>query len=232
MASRSPKPWLPLRVFFPGKYGMKKPKWLTRIEFVDKEYLGYWEYQGWSKSRAAVQSVTDDPHDGANISGANFVLTGWAIANENGMTKVEVSTDGGRTWSPRSIFSNPSPSSGSFWKYVWANPAEGKQPSRSAPPTATASCKLRAPRRMARRRHRLPFHNRLRLLGAAFCCHPERAKITGPPGRRSSVVIPSAAQWGPGIPGKGSPGDQSSLLPQFCSPHVPLCSGVAMIPAF
>ena len=22
---------------------MKLPKWLTRIEFVDKNYLGYWE---------------------------------------------------------------------------------------------------------------------------------------------------------------------------------------------
>ncbi len=40
----------PLRIFMPGKYGMKMPKWLTRIEFVDKEYLGYWEWQGWSNS--------------------------------------------------------------------------------------------------------------------------------------------------------------------------------------
>ena len=40
----------PLRIFIPGKYGMKMPKWLTRIEFVDKEYLGYWEWQGWSNT--------------------------------------------------------------------------------------------------------------------------------------------------------------------------------------
>jgi DMSO/TMAO reductase YedYZ molybdopterin-dependent catalytic subunit len=30
----------PLRIILPGKYGMKMPKWLTRIEFVDKEHLG------------------------------------------------------------------------------------------------------------------------------------------------------------------------------------------------
>ncbi|HEX4802049.1 MAG TPA: hypothetical protein VFV14_00960, partial [Myxococcaceae bacterium] len=32
------------------RYGMKMPKWLTRIEFVNKEYLGYWEWQGWSNT--------------------------------------------------------------------------------------------------------------------------------------------------------------------------------------
>lgn len=117
----------PLRVFFPGKYGMKQPKWLTRIEFVDKEYLGYWEYQGWSQNcERQIQSVTDDPRDGAHISGASFVLTGYALANENGISKVEVSTDDAHTWQPASIFSNPSPYVWSFWKYVWANPAKGK----------------------------------------------------------------------------------------------------------
>ena len=38
----------PLRVFFPGKYGMKQPKWLTGIEFLAEHQLGYWERQGWS----------------------------------------------------------------------------------------------------------------------------------------------------------------------------------------
>jgi len=32
----------PLRVLMPGIYGMKTPKWLTRIELVDKSHLGYW----------------------------------------------------------------------------------------------------------------------------------------------------------------------------------------------
>ena len=40
----------PLRIFIPGKYGMKQPKWLTDIEFVDHEFIGYWEGRGWSNS--------------------------------------------------------------------------------------------------------------------------------------------------------------------------------------
>jgi len=118
----------PLRIFIPGKYGMKMPKWLTRIEFVDREFLGYWEWQGWSNSsERQLQSVIDDPFDNAQISGTNFVITGWAIANEAGVRRVEISTDGGDSWSDTDLFSNPDPLRvWAFWKYVWANPAKGK----------------------------------------------------------------------------------------------------------
>jgi DMSO/TMAO reductase YedYZ molybdopterin-dependent catalytic subunit len=123
----------PLRVLMPGIYGMKTPKWLTRIELVDKHHLGYWEWMGWSDTgERQLQSVIDDPHDsgssdGAIIAGKSFVITGWAITNEVGVAKVEISTDGGATWNPCQIFSNPNPSQvWAFWRYVWANPTPGK----------------------------------------------------------------------------------------------------------
>lgn len=117
----------PLRIFIPGKYGMKQPKWLTRIEFVNQAYLGYWEEQGWSdKAERRIQSVIDDPADGGKIRGANFVLTGYAITDLAGIKAVELSFDDGRSWQPASIFSNPSPQVWTFWKYVWVNPANGK----------------------------------------------------------------------------------------------------------
>jgi DMSO/TMAO reductase YedYZ molybdopterin-dependent catalytic subunit len=91
----------PLRILLPGKYGMKMPKWLTRIEFVDKEHLGYWEWMGWSNTgERQLQSVIDDPRQGAQIAGQSFVITGWAITNDTGVAKVELSTDGGDTWNP------------------------------------------------------------------------------------------------------------------------------------
>lgn len=117
----------PLRVILPGKYGMKMPKWLSRIEFVDHEYLGYWEWQGWSNSaERQLQAAIDDPRDRARIAGGNFIITGWAVANEAGVSKVEISTDGGDTWNVAPIFSNPMPSQiWAFWKYAWINPAKG-----------------------------------------------------------------------------------------------------------
>ena len=36
------------RFLTPGRYGMKNPKWPTRMEFVDTPYVGYWEQFGWS----------------------------------------------------------------------------------------------------------------------------------------------------------------------------------------
>jgi Oxidoreductase molybdopterin binding domain/Mo-co oxidoreductase dimerisation domain len=118
----------PLRVLIPGKYGMKMPKWLTRIEMVDHEYLGYWELRGWSNSaERQLQSVIDYPYNHAQVSGTNYVITGWAIANEAGVRKVEISTDGGKSWHDANLFSNPIPSQvWAFWKYVWVNPPKGK----------------------------------------------------------------------------------------------------------
>ncbi len=37
----------PLRLVMPRMYGYKGPKWLTRIEFRDRQDVGYWEYRGW-----------------------------------------------------------------------------------------------------------------------------------------------------------------------------------------
>jgi hypothetical protein len=118
----------PLRVMMPGTYGQKMPKWLTRIELVDKEHLGYWEWMGWSNTgERQLQSVIDTPHDGAPIAGDSFIISGWAISNEVGVAKVEVSTDDGRTWNQCQIFSNPIPTQvWAFWRYVWTNPSKGK----------------------------------------------------------------------------------------------------------
>ena len=116
----------PVRVFIPGKFGQKQPKWITRIEFVNHAYLGYWENEGWSDEceRWAHARFTD-LEDGAKISGKNFVITGYAVGNLDGIRAVEISFDDGNTWQPANLFSNPSPLTWSFWKYVWVNPARG-----------------------------------------------------------------------------------------------------------
>jgi DMSO/TMAO reductase YedYZ molybdopterin-dependent catalytic subunit len=116
----------PMRIFIPGKFGMKQPKWVTRVELVNKAYLGYWETQGWSDSseRLAHARFTD-MKSGAKISGKNFELTGYAVGNLDGIKAVEISFDDGRTWQLTSLFSNPSPIVWTFWKYVWVSPKPG-----------------------------------------------------------------------------------------------------------
>ena len=58
----------PLRLINPGHYGQKMPKWITRIELIDEEYLGYWESKPenkpfkWSdEAVATVNSRIDAP---------------------------------------------------------------------------------------------------------------------------------------------------------------------------
>ncbi len=117
----------PVRVFIPGKFGMKQPKWVTRIELVKKPYTGYWEGQGWSDTceRWAHARFTD-LKDGAKISARNFEFAGYAIGNLDGIRSVEISFDGGKTWTPTTIFSNPSALVWTFWRYVWKSPKPGK----------------------------------------------------------------------------------------------------------
>jgi DMSO/TMAO reductase YedYZ molybdopterin-dependent catalytic subunit len=117
----------PARVFIPGKFGMKQPKWATRFEFVNHAYLGYWETSGWSDTcERLAHARFSDLKDGAKISGKNFELTGYALGNLDGIKAVELSFDGGSTWQRASIFSNPSALTWVFWKYIWLDPKPGK----------------------------------------------------------------------------------------------------------
>ncbi|MDD4307326.1 MAG: molybdopterin-dependent oxidoreductase [Thermoplasmata archaeon] len=48
----------PVRLVAPEKYGYKWAKWITHIEVVDYDHLGFWESRGWDDD-ATVSSYTD-----------------------------------------------------------------------------------------------------------------------------------------------------------------------------
>src|SRR2546421_10744805 len=89
----------PVRVLWVGTYGMKNPKWLVGMEVVDRPYSGYWEQRGWSKP-AVVKTMArfDVPRSGSQVGGT-VTFAGVAFAGDRGISRVEGSTDGGRTWS-------------------------------------------------------------------------------------------------------------------------------------
>src|SRR4030042_6733807 len=39
----------PLRIYIPNRYGMKQPKWIVRMQAIDREGAGYWVDRGWSE---------------------------------------------------------------------------------------------------------------------------------------------------------------------------------------
>src|SRR5690606_36573230 len=89
----------PLRCLWPGRYGQKQPKWLTRIELVAEPTLGYWESQGWS-NEAIIRpnSQIRAPETFVTLPPEPIRVSGFAFANRTGVAKVEVSTDNGETW--------------------------------------------------------------------------------------------------------------------------------------
>jgi DMSO/TMAO reductase YedYZ molybdopterin-dependent catalytic subunit len=90
----------PARLLIPGRYGMKNVKWLERISATSGEYQGFWEQRGWS-DEALVYTMSridvPDPHDVLQ-AGRTTTIGGIAYAGGRGISKVEASTDGGRTW--------------------------------------------------------------------------------------------------------------------------------------
>lgn len=113
----------PLRIYIPNRYGMKQPKWITRIEAIDQHGAGYWVDRGWSEeARPHIISVIDTVATG-NIVDGNVPIGGIAWAGDRGIQKVEVQVDGGE-WN-EAILRTP-PLSGLTWvqwRYDW--PAEG-----------------------------------------------------------------------------------------------------------
>ncbi len=90
----------PLRLVVPGIYGMKNVKWITEIELTPGDYQGFWQQRGWSDdARVQIHSRIDVPRGGARIPvGRPLFVGGIAFAGDRGISRVELSTDGGTTW--------------------------------------------------------------------------------------------------------------------------------------
>ena len=115
-ASLTAEHGFPVRAIIPGLYGMMNPKWITEIELVDNVYEGYWQRKGWANNakynthsfivipgNAAVRkrfSGLQSSSDAAIQGSEGVSFGGMAFAGDRGILKVEVSTDGGKSWMP------------------------------------------------------------------------------------------------------------------------------------
>jgi len=114
----------PARLLSLGTYGFKNPKWLTGIEVVDKPYRGFWETRGWDKPGAVkTMSRFDIPRNKAAVT-APVTIGGIAFAGDSGISKVEVSTDGGASWQPAQLKTALSPYTWRLRIFRW-EPAPG-----------------------------------------------------------------------------------------------------------
>ncbi|MEE9202084.1 MAG: molybdopterin-dependent oxidoreductase, partial [Dehalococcoidia bacterium] len=116
----------PLRALVPGIYGMKNGKWLKRMEVVDYDFQGYWQERGWSDQAVIkTSSRIDLPAYGDSYPDEVAVIGGVAFAGDQGISQVEVSTNGGRTWLPAEVKKSLSPFTWVLWLREW-DPTPGR----------------------------------------------------------------------------------------------------------
>ena len=127
----------PLRAIIPGIYGMMNAKWIREIEVTDQVHEGLWQRRGWSNTAeynthawfatpgSALKERLGDLKQPTPIAGQKTVLAGVAFAGDRQVSKVEVSSDGGSTWSEATLKDPTSNHTWRLWAFEWTPPAPG-----------------------------------------------------------------------------------------------------------
>jgi sulfane dehydrogenase subunit SoxC len=138
-----PQHGYPVRLLVPDWYGMCSVKWLRRITAVGEPFEGFQlgAYQlrqdpdgpGERVTRKAVRAmmlppgITDFPARRRFVEAGRQELIGRAWSGWGHVSRVEVSTDGGGTWSDAAL--GPKPASSSSWRawsFAW-DPEPGER---------------------------------------------------------------------------------------------------------
>ena len=128
----------PARALVPGWIGAASCKWLTEINVLQAEFVGNFMSPAYRFPNQPVQpgdavkpedthplttlnvkSVIAGPADGASVKAGKVLVHGAAWAGEADITKVEISTDSGATWSPANLDHERSHYAWRLWSYDW-----------------------------------------------------------------------------------------------------------------
>src|SRR6266567_999807 len=115
----------PLRVLVPGRYGEENPKWLTRVELTDHFVGGLYSDQGWYNGPLHTTTRIDRPRGHLPL-GRSVEVGGIAFAGARGISKVEVSVDGGSTWHVATLEPPLSQDTWVLWTWQWMPSLPGK----------------------------------------------------------------------------------------------------------
>lgn len=130
-----PQHGAPLRLLVPGWYGMANVKWLRGIEVVAEPFMGFQQdsYRlraheddaGTALTRIAPRALMIPPGHPEFLSRDRLLdagpieLRGRAWSGSAPITRVELSTDGGGTWSDAEVGDPPAPFAWCGWSIRW-----------------------------------------------------------------------------------------------------------------
>jgi sulfane dehydrogenase subunit SoxC len=131
-----PQHGFPLRLVVPGWYGMQNVKWLTRITVLEEPFGGYQNAVGYRMysedgepgepvTRMLPRSLMVPPGVPDFMTRTRFVetgataLIGRAWSGQAPIERVEVSTDGGATFSAAVLDPPLGPNAWRGWRFDW-----------------------------------------------------------------------------------------------------------------
>jgi sulfane dehydrogenase subunit SoxC len=124
----------PIRMIVPGWEGPFSVKYLRHIKLVDQPYHAWNEAMNHSIPRAdlggksrwyhfqwAAKSVITRPSGGLKLAGPGYVqITGLAWSGGGAITRVEVSTNGGKSWKEAKLQTPVHPKAHTRFTFDWA----------------------------------------------------------------------------------------------------------------
>ena len=126
-----PEQGYPLRLLAPGWEGINNVKWLRRIKVVAEPVMAMREttkYPSlridgkarWFQSQLGPKSLITRPSGGQKLPGPGFYeISGLAWSGGGAITKIEVSTDGGRNWKAAEMQGPAYPKAHTRFGFAW-----------------------------------------------------------------------------------------------------------------
>ena len=119
----------PLRLVVPGWYGVASVKWLVEISALTSPFRGFYQADRYviedePLTVMAPRAVIVSPADGARVAAGVMEIRGYAWSGGTTVDRVDLSVDGGSTWSPTSL----GPAIGHAWRtwrHTWRPAAIG-----------------------------------------------------------------------------------------------------------
>jgi len=114
----------PLRIHIPNHFGMKQPKWIIGMEFIEGDEDGYWVRRGWDKDAIAratsvIDTVAIDAVETLEDGTQVVPMGGITWAGDRGIAQVQVRADDGE-WQDAEILAPISDRTWQLWRYNWA----------------------------------------------------------------------------------------------------------------
>ncbi len=128
----------PLRLVVPRWYGMASVKWLVKILVVSKPFDGYFQKERYIYAEEhdtpnnapvnymRVRALIGRPVEEALLPPGTIEVAGTAWSGFGSVTRVEVSTNNGQSWSKAELGTAASPYAATPWRFLWKPTKSGQ----------------------------------------------------------------------------------------------------------